>query len=320
MNTLTTTNPKGITSLFADRRTGTKIYTGFGALLLLLSGLGGAFWLSAEDGLNNLNAYTKQSEIAVGISQAETKLIEARLAVRRFLVSGAEADVADFNEKWAGVNDVLSPAKARMTRQENIRTVDDIFALKATYADSFKEVVEKSARRDALEAEILNDVGVKLRKLLTEMRNAEIASGNSVVIGDLAQAGESFLLARVVAARFLGLKNKDEVPRVIKELDSVESRLADLAAHLIAPDQGQRLRDVRQLLSRYGQGFEELASVTLDIESRVAGPMAETTALIQQKARDIMAIATDLQAETQTEAVDDASTPGRRRSRSASPP
>ena len=307
VNTLTTNNPKGITSLFADRRTSTKIYTGFGVLLLLLSGLGGAFWLSAEDGLTNLNAYTRQSEIAASISKAETQLLEGRLAVRRFLVTGAETDIADFNEKWAGVNDALSPAQARMTRQENIRTVDDILALKATYAASFKEVVEKSARRDALEAEILNDVGVKLRKLLTEMRDAEIASGNSGVIGDLAQAGESFLVARVVAARFLGLKNKDEIPRVIKELDSVESRLADLAAHLIAPDQGRRLGDVRQLLSRYGQGFQELASVSLEIENRVNGPMAETTALIQRKARDIMAIATDLQVEAQTEAVDDAS-------------
>ncbi|UEM25360.1 methyl-accepting chemotaxis protein (plasmid) [Skermanella mucosa] len=193
-----------------------------------------------------------------------------------------------------------------MTQQENIGTVEDILSLKNAYAASFKEVVEKSARRDALEAEILNDVGVKLRKMLTEMRAAEMAVGNGAVLGDLAQASESFLVARVVAARFLGLKNKSEIARVMKELDSVDSRLVELAAQLIAPEQSRRLTDVKQALSRYGQGFEELASVTLEIEDRIAGPMTDTMALIRRKADDILAIATDLQATTQTEAVNHA--------------
>ena len=59
-------------SFFSNLKTRTKIYTGFGALLLLLSGLGGMSWLSAQDGQHNLKAYTTQSRIVVSSSAAET--------------------------------------------------------------------------------------------------------------------------------------------------------------------------------------------------------------------------------------------------------
>ncbi|QQP92680.1 HAMP domain-containing protein (plasmid) [Skermanella sp. TT6] len=297
---------KSSSSFFGNLKTRTKIYTGFGALLLLLSGLGGMSWFSAQDGQNNLRAYTTQSRIAVSISVAETDFIEARLAVRRFLASGDDADVAEFNTSWADAENSLLAAKGLMTHPENVKAADDILELKAAYASSFKSVIEKSARRNALEGEILNDVGVKLRKMLTDMRLAEIASGNTEVIAETAQAGENFLLARVVAARFLGSKKKEEAERVAKELDGVDIQLGKLATHLTAPGQGERLKDARVLLARYSQGFAELASLALEMESLVNGSMAETMASLREKSGNIHAISAGRKAEVEAEATGDA--------------
>jgi len=293
-------------SFFSNLKTRTKIYTGFGALLLLLSGLGGMSWLSAQDGQHNLKAYTTQSRIVVSSSAAETAFIEARLAVRRFLASGSEADVTEFTTKWADAESSLTAAKRLMTHPENIKAAADILDLKTTYASSFKSVIEKTARQDALEGEVLNDAGAKLRKMLTDMRLAELSSGNTDLIAETAQAGENFLLARVIAARFLGSKKKEEAERVAKELDGVDTQLSKMAANLVAPGQVERLKDVRTLLSRFSQGFAELASLTLEMESLVNGPMAETMASIQEKSSNIRSIATGRQAEVEVEATSDA--------------
>jgi methyl-accepting chemotaxis protein len=306
VNTQAETRKKSSASFFSNLKTSTKIYTGFGALLILLAGLGGMSWLSAQDGQHNLKAYTTQSRIAVSSSAAETNFIEARLAVRRFLASGSEADVTEFNTKWADAENSLTAAKGLMTHPENIKAAADILTLKTTYASSFKSVIEKSTRRSALEGEILNDVGTKLRKMLTDMRLAEVSSGNTDVIAETAQAGENFLLARVVAARFLGSKKKEEAERVAKELNGVDTQLSKLAVNLVAPGQRERLNDLRTLLSRYSQGFAELASLTLEMESLVNGPMAETMASIQEKSANIHAITTGREAEVEAEATSDA--------------
>ena len=147
MNTQTAVQKQSSASFFSNLNTRTKIYTGFGAVVLLLSGLGGMSWFSAQDGQHNLKAYTTQSRIVVSSSAAETDFIEARLAVRRFLASGAEADVADFNIKWADAESSLIAAKALMTHPENIKAADDILKLKTGYASSFRGVIEKNPER-----------------------------------------------------------------------------------------------------------------------------------------------------------------------------
>jgi methyl-accepting chemotaxis protein len=303
MNTISTNSQPSPGNFLNNLKTRTKLYAGFGTLLILLAGVGATSWLAAERGGESLDAYTAQSSIASSISDAEIYVLEARLAVRRFLESHADADVAEFEERWTSADTSFAEAKARMTLPENIRAIEDIQTIKNSYAGSFRGIIEKSQREESLEAEILNDLGAKLRKVLTDLRLAEISGGNSETIGKTAQAGESFLLARVVAARFLSTNNKAEVARVAKELDGVEKQISELATLPLVAGQSDRIAEAGRMLARYAQGFAEVAALRLDNREVVDG-MAKTISDLQRKTDDIRAASEEKRATVRSAASD----------------
>ena len=307
VNTISTTQRQGSAHFFGNLKTQTKINAGFGALLAVLIGLGGQSWHSAQDGENNLRRYTVQTNMAASISEAETEILQARLAVRQFVESGDRKHATDFDGKWRLADDALAAARALMTKPENIRIVEEILEMKVAYKTSFQGIIEKNARKTTLEAQILTDLGADLRKVLTELRLAEIKDGSAETIAKSAQAGESFLLARVVAARFMASKKKEEADRVAKELDGVGRQLTELSALPLVPGQAERLGEAKKMLSGYAEGFAEIAKLTLDIDAAIKR-MAETIAPLQEKTEAILAVSTDLRAAVQAEATRDAAT------------
>ncbi|EWY36023.1 hypothetical protein N825_31875 [Skermanella stibiiresistens SB22] len=305
MNTSSTNGQPGSGNFLNNLKTRTKLYAGFGTLLVLLAGLGATSWLAAERGGESLDAYTTQSSIASSISDAEIYVLEARLAVRRFLESHSDADVTAFEERWTSADSSFAEAKTRMTLPENIRAIEDIQEIRKSYAGSFRGIIEKTQREQGLEVEILNELGAKVRKVLTELRMAEIANGNSETIVKAAQAGESFLLARVVAARFLSTNDKAEVGRVAKELGDVERQLGELVTLPLAPGQAERIAEAREMLTRYGNGFTEVAALTLD-NREVVDRMAKTILDLQRKTDDIRAASEEKRATVRSAASDQA--------------
>ena len=170
------------TNFFSNLKTKTKISAGFGALLTILVGLGGLSWKSAQESENNPRDYTVQTNVAASISDTASKILQARLAVRQFVESGDKKHVADFEEKWGRADVALAAAKVSMTKAENIRAVEEILDMRMAYNSSFQSIIEKNAYKNTLEAQILNDLGAKLRKVLTDLRLAEIQGGNSEAI------------------------------------------------------------------------------------------------------------------------------------------
>src|SRR3712207_779351 len=77
--------------LFANLKTGTKIYTGFGAVLTLLAGVAGVAWNGLTDSVDGLHRYEKQAEVALLASSLEGSMLEARLAGRTFLENHSDA-------------------------------------------------------------------------------------------------------------------------------------------------------------------------------------------------------------------------------------
>ena len=307
MEALTMRQQKGPQNLFGNLKTQTKINAGFGALLAVLIGLGGHSWIAAEDGESNLRAYTVQTNIAANISDADSEILQARLAVRQFVESGDKKHAADFEAKWDLAFEALTTAKAMMTKPENIRTVEEILEMKAAYNSSFEGIIGKHARKTILEAQVLNELGAQLRKILTDLRLAEIAAGSSETIAKSAQAGESFLLARVVAARFMDSKKKEEADRVAKELEGVGRQLAELAVLPLASGQAERLGEAEKLLSGYAKGFSEIAGLTLEITD-VVKSMDDTMGMLHEKEEAILLTSTNLRTVVQAEATGDAAT------------
>ncbi|HYD98574.1 MAG TPA: HAMP domain-containing methyl-accepting chemotaxis protein [Alphaproteobacteria bacterium] len=301
MNNAVIGSPPDRYGFFANLKTQTKLYSSFGAVIVLMVGLGSVAWQSAERTQQGIDAYSAEAHIALDSAQADTALLEARLAVRRFMGGGGAADVEAFEAKRAEADRHLRRAKSLMQAEDGRRAIDSILSLQADYAAGFDRLVEAKTRRDALNIEILNDLGAKLRKLLTELRQAEIAAGSPQTIAATAQAGESFLLARVVAARFLALKDANEIARVRQEIGVAQKTVAALAPLPLAEGQAARLTQVEAMLARYAAGFDELAALTLEVEALANESMTATGEAIARQSGGVRSAAAQMQERLEAE-------------------
>ncbi|WP_247887454.1 methyl-accepting chemotaxis protein [Azospirillum sp. SYSU D00513] len=288
--------------LFSNLKTRTKVYVGFGSVLALLAGIGASSWYTAGEAERNLLRYTAQAQVAVHSSEADSHLIEARLAVRRFLASGAGDDVASFEADWSEASRHLADVKARITLPENLALVEDILRLKTEYEAGFRAVVEKTARRDALSESILTKLGLEIRTLLTEIRKAEADAANVGTLAHSGEASETFMLARYVAARFLAERKPADAERVGREIEATGKALDAMAGEYLADGQGERLSKAKSMLASYGAGFKELAALTAEIEESINGPMAHTMVAVREKSAEIRENATRMQAGVAEEA------------------
>ncbi|WP_247887235.1 HAMP domain-containing methyl-accepting chemotaxis protein [Azospirillum sp. SYSU D00513] len=275
--------------VFANLKTRTKIYVGFASVLALLVGMGVSSWLSANRGEADLRRFSVQSGIAINSAEADASLMEARIAVRRYMEDASAEQVADFKAHWSASTEKLAAAKAGMQTPENLKRVEEISALKSRYEAEFGAVIEKTGQRDRLNEEVLNQLGLELRAVLKEMRVAEYNASNVVTLAAAAEATESFLLARFTAARFFAAKDKEDVARVFQEIDATEKALTVVDRGNLNFDtaQNERVALAKSMLASYRAGFEQLAAVTLDIEETVEGSMTSTMGAIRALSSEI---------------------------------
>ncbi|WP_247887377.1 methyl-accepting chemotaxis protein [Azospirillum sp. SYSU D00513] len=272
----------------------------------MLAGIGASSWYKAGDAERNLLRYTGQAQLAMHSAEADSHLIEARLAVRRFLASGSGEDVASFDADWSEAARQLAAMKAKVTLPENLALIEEIIRLKAEYEAGFRAVVEKTAKRDALSESILTKLGLEIRTLLTEIRKAEADASNVGALAHSGEASETFMLARYVAARFLAERKPADAERVGREIAATRKALDVMVGEHLADGQGERLSRASSMLTSYDAGFKELAALTAEIEESINGPMARTIKAVREKSARIRENAVRMQAGVAEEATADA--------------
>jgi len=126
-------------SIFRLRIRG-RLYSGFGALVLLGGGLAGfAVWqLWAIDA--QVDAMKVQSENAIRIGEITTELQTIGRSMQRYALDQNEASLAEAEKRLTRVKELLEQAARTTTSKER----------RAVYGDAAKEVVELNTTRAAL--------------------------------------------------------------------------------------------------------------------------------------------------------------------------
>ena len=291
-------------SWFANRGTGAKVGIGFGSVLALLLGLGVVSWNAAREADSNLAAYSQASRTAGHVSGAYSYLVEGRLAVRTYL-SGSPSAVGTFNQKWQSAREEIESARALMTR-DGAAELDEIQSLANHYEESFRSIVADTTRSAELVTKVIDGTGAKLRKVLTEVRSEENKAGNVTHIEPAARAGEAFLLARVVAARFLGSKDPAEIARVRSEIARTKEAISALEALPLASGQAERLAGAAGMLEDYARAFDELSELTVRANQTLSRDLARDGEQLGTKSEAIRRAMEDRKKEVEAEADADA--------------
>ncbi|MEO3431964.1 HAMP domain-containing methyl-accepting chemotaxis protein [Inquilinus sp. CAU 1745] len=294
---------KGI-GFFNNLKTSVKIYAGFGAMLALLLTLGGLAWIGSRQSQANLDSYSGEAEIALLSAQADTALVESRLAVARFIALGSPEEAARFEAQQAEMRRLFAEAKELMVLEQTRIAVDQIMGLLDQYAAGFGQYVALRARQDELNQAILVDTGIAARRLIAEVRDSEGEAGNLDGQIIAARIHGDFVMARTIASRFVaGHKEEDRV-KVVDALANVQADIERLTGVAAAPGQQDRLVEIEGLVATYVSGFEEIAAVVVEGDEVIATSLERYGILLAEASAGIRNAAVGLQRSLGVEAAE----------------
>ncbi|MBK1838930.1 methyl-accepting chemotaxis protein [Azospirillum sp. YIM B02556] len=252
---------------FANLRTATKIYTGFGVTLALLVGLGAVSWMGLRSSDDALRRYAGQSHVAMAVAEADTDMADALGAAEEFVSSGSPAvadrfrgDVAEFRQKLQG-------ATARMTSTADLQAAQEIATLLQTLTGGFDRLVAARTERDSIIASVVNTLGADIRRTLSDTVKAEKDGGNLDRTVRAADVSEQYLLVRVLVARFVAEMKAEDLARIRKDLADVTAKSGALREGMADGPVKAKLSDAVAKLPAYGAGIDRIAALSDQLQS-----------------------------------------------------
>ena len=290
------------TGFFGNLKTSIKIYAGFGAMLALLLTLAGLSWFGNRQSQENLAAYSRESRIALLSAQADSALVESRLAVASFMASGSADAAAAFKAQQAELKRLFGEAKELMVQSESRLAVAEVVTLLDRYAAGFDQLVALRARQDELSQTILEDTGVAAGRLITEIRDLEGSRMNPKGQLPAAKIHGDFLMARTIASRFVAGHREADHAEAINTLFSVQAELMRLRALVIAPGQKERVAQFTELVRTYTAGVDEIAEVIFESDDVIGSTLDQHGPALVEASAGIRQTAVDQQARLGDEA------------------
>ena len=250
---------------FKDFRLGRKIGIGMGAILVFLLVVAAVAIYGLQVANSDLAAYRAAARAATQMERIEARLLQARLAVRDFLVMGG-ADSRDLAQRHlAALQQEIGTAQRSATLEGLAQEVDD-------YTEAFREVVLFHGQREALAAQ-MNGAGAQAEQILSEVLEAAQAAGNTDAGLLAGRSLRHLLLARLHVEAFLSTGQQEQADRVGEALAAFKRRLGQLRRELLNPALEARGAQAAQAASGYRKAFEDLVKVTLVHNGVVTGTL-----------------------------------------------
>ncbi|KAA0679826.1 methyl-accepting chemotaxis protein [Roseomonas genomospecies 6] len=246
---------------FANLRTATKVYTGFGVTLALLVTLGTVSWTGLRSSDEALRSYAVQSDVTLTLAEADTALSDALGAAAEFLVTGAEASANRFRTTAGDFRRHLERAAPGIGNPADRQTVEEVRALERDFLSGFDRLVALRTERDAIVADVVNKLGADIRRTLSELVAAERETGHLDRTLEAAGVSERYLLVRVLVARFVAETKPEDLARIRQDLAAVVGDVEAEARNWADSPGAAKRAEILDKLPRYRAGIERIAAI-----------------------------------------------------------
>ncbi|PWC32725.1 HAMP domain-containing methyl-accepting chemotaxis protein [Azospirillum sp. TSO35-2] len=266
MNSSQPSQPAAV-GAFANLRTATKVYTGFGVTLALLVGLGAVSWTGLRSSDAAMRSYAAQSNVAMAVAAADTDVSDALGAAAEFLATGSPAVAERFRKDIDSFRRRLDEAAGRIVSPGDRQAADDIRGLERTFSTGFDRLVAMRTERDSMIESVVNSLGADIRRTLSANVRAEKDGGQLDRTLTAAEISEQFLLVRVLVARFVAETKAEDLVRIRKDLADVQAKVDALRNGMADGPVKAKLSEVAAKLPNYVTGIERIATLSDELKA-----------------------------------------------------
>lgn len=260
-------------SLMGRFRISSRVFGGFGAVLVLLAGLAALSIYEVGVATRALTTFANISTNAVRMTDAETELTEMRRNVA-LILAGDHARATKVDSTKQKVETLLAEAERSVLSPERRRQIAEVRPLIAEYHRHAQRVLEIDLARDEIMDKTMDPMGLKLREGLAQVRDSAPGERDFRVAMQVAAAQEHLMLARLNVRRFLIDPRAEVVESVRRELGTTQAGIAELVNEARAPERRRALTEIQQGLGTYRTAFDQVARLLMESHALVNGQMS----------------------------------------------
>ena len=289
---------------FSRLKIGTRVYAGFGLILLLVAALGALGIFSLRQTQSTVSELARISDSAMTSLKMDTDVSALRASADLYLFTGNEAQLTQARTLGSDLRrqaEIRSQEIRSAERRAKIQTAAKDLA---RYAQDLETVVKLRTTRESATSERMAQPGDKANSLLRQIISSAVADHDDDVTTGALQAAESLMEMRLDALKFQRKADQRLVDDVNRRYEEFRPAIASVVAKLTNPERKRMAQQAADLTAAYAQGFSEVSKAGLDLDHLVFGTMGPyadgITKLLAEIAADQQAAFVDLKQSAQT--------------------
>ena len=252
-------------SWFANLKISTKIYAGFGLLVLLLI-VSGTLGISSLTGSgNNLSTYRDYARNTNAASRVQANLLSARLGVKDFIIEGNQAAIDRFRERAAATQRLIDEAMTLDMPDAQIEQLSDINREFGDYKNVFEEIVVLQEQRNQRVNTQLNVAGPAMENALSEIMMSAYRDEDTTAAYMAGVAQRHLLSGRLLGQKYLLQNDPAVADATLARFADMKSALSELLENLENPTRRALVAETEANLAIYEDAFTNVRSI---IQSR----------------------------------------------------
>ena len=258
-------------SLFSNLRIGSKIATGFAAILLVLAVSSVLAWLAFGRVATAVDSYTELVATAGIYQEIELVATQFRGHAREYIASDNEDTAAAATKEATALRELIANGLARVTNPERRALVQDMAKQAEAYGAVFAKVHDLNLEQTKLETGVLDVVGGQMTDGFNAMVVGATKAGNTETVALAADGRRMSLLARLDVNKRLRQSDEAAAKSAEQQFDGMRQTLAQLDIATKATDLNATVATVTKLIDSYQAAFRRAVSLSAEQVVLVSG-------------------------------------------------
>jgi len=239
----------------------TKVFSGFGTILLLLLIISAVSLSSLYRADKNFKHYRSLARQTNADGRIQANMLMTRIYAKNFVINASRDNIAGVEQRARTTIEMIEDARSLTTDPGFQLIVDSLDQELNEYVARFGEVAVKQAERDTMVHDTLNVVGPRMEKSLTAIMESAFTDGDTEADYHAGLTLRNLLLARIYATRFLIQNDDASYQRVAQEFTQMQENLDLLVANLRDERRLEIAGAVRTDQRIYARAFENIHNV-----------------------------------------------------------
>ncbi len=270
-------------------KVGTRIFAGFGMVMLLLAAIGAAAVISLRDAVDAFATEEALAGNTLRVAQIDRDFVALRRAIYVYLDKGNDADLKRANELMQSIPPMIKKAIEEMRSPERRQALGEVDKLIGDYSNAIRQLVDMRAKREELVTKEMNPRGLKARQDLGAIVETAKADKDLDAAFAAADVEQSLMQARLNAIRFLAEPSEAQAKRALDELTNFGKQVAALEGRLQNPQRKAKAAEVATLAKEYDQAFRGVVAAVTTVDQMLNGTMLKIGADVAERISKVSA-------------------------------